>query len=99
MRYTTYQTPSPQQEAGKKMSSMVLQGGRVIDPSAGRDGLFDVLVPAGTIAAIGNDLGAAVPADAERVDCRGKLVLPGLIDTHGHVYQGVTGRFGMNADL
>jgi dihydroorotase len=81
------------------MSSMVLQGGRVIDPTAGRDGLFDVLVTDGRIAAIGADLGAAVPADAQHVDCRGKLVLPGLIDTHGHVYQGVTGRFGMNADL
>jgi dihydroorotase len=26
-------------------------------------------------------------------------VLPGLIDTHAHVYEGVTGRFGLNADL
>ncbi len=81
------------------MTSMVLQGGRVIDPTAGRDGPFDVLVTDGRIAAVGTDLGAAVPADTQRVDCRGKLVLPGLIDTHGHVYQGVTGRFGMNADL
>ena len=29
----------------------------------------------------------------------GKLVLPGLIDTHAHVYQYVTGRFGLNADM
>lgn len=71
----------------------------MIDPTAGRDGPFDVLVTDGRIAAVGTDLGAAVPAGAQRVDCRGKLVLPGLIDTHGHVYQGVTGRFGMNADL
>ena len=26
-------------------------------------------------------------------------MLPGLIDTHAHVYQHVTGRFGLNADL
>lgn len=78
---------------------MVLQGGRVIDPTTGRDGTFDILVTDGRIAAIDTDLGAAVPPEAQRVDCRGKLVLPGLIDTHGHVYQGVTGRFGMNADL
>src|SRR5690606_30246795 len=29
----------------------------------------------------------------------GKLVLPGLVDTHAHVYQYVTGRFGLDADL
>ena len=29
----------------------------------------------------------------------GKLVLPGLIDTHAHVFQYVTGRFGLEADL
>lgn len=81
------------------MTSMVLKGGRVIDPTAGRDGLFDVLVTDGLVAAIGPDLAVAAPPGAEVVDCRGQLVLPGLIDTHGHVYQGVTGRFGLNADL
>ena len=35
----------------------------------------------------------------EVIDVTGKLVLPGLIDTHAHVYQYVTGRFGMNADM
>ena len=29
----------------------------------------------------------------------GKLVLPGLIDTHAHVFQYVTGRFGLEADM
>jgi dihydroorotase len=81
------------------MRSMLLTGGRVIDPTVGRDGVFDVLVAAGRIAAIGQDLGRDIPADTQRIDCRGKLVLPGLIDTHGHVYQGVTGRFGLNPDM
>ena len=36
---------------------------------------------------------------SETVDVSGKLVLPGLIDTHAHVYQYVTGRFGLNADM
>lgn len=81
------------------MRSMLLTGGRVIDPTVGRDGVFDVLVAGGRIAAIGQDLGLSVPAGTETIDCRGKLVLPGLIDTHGHVYQGVTGRFGLNPDL
>ena len=81
------------------MSSMLLTGGRVIDPTTGRNGVFDVLVTGERIAAIGKDLGGELPADAERIDCRGQLVLPGLIDTHGHVYQGVTGRFGLNPDM
>jgi dihydroorotase len=35
----------------------------------------------------------------ETVDVSGKLVLPGLIDTHAHVFEYVTGRFGLEADL
>ena len=33
-----------------------------------------------------------------RSTSRGKLVLPGLIDTHAHVYRYVSGRFGLDAD-
>ncbi len=76
---------------------ILLKGGRVIDPAAGRNGLFDVAISAGEIIAVGSDL----PVDqAEHViDLTGKLVLPGMIDTHGHIYQHVTGKFGLNADL
>ena len=35
----------------------------------------------------------------ETVDVRGSLVLPGLIDTHAHCYQYVTGRFGLDPDM
>ena len=35
----------------------------------------------------------------EVIDVRGQIVLPGLIDTHAHVYQYVTGRFGLEADM
>jgi len=78
------------------MNRIVLRNGRVIDPASGWDGLADVLVEAGRIAAFGPDL----PAEgAQSIDCTGRLVLPGLIDTHAHVYQHVTGRFGLNADL
>ena len=44
---------------------------------------------------------ADLPAAAARevVDVSGKLVLPGLIDTHAHVYQHVTGKFGLPADM
>ena len=80
-----------------ELFDLVLKGGRVIDPAAGRDGVADVAIANGRIAAIAGDI---LPSSARNsVDCRGKLVLPGLIDTHAHVYQYVTGRFGLNADL
>jgi len=81
------------------MKTTLLKGGHLIDPTCDRDGLFDVLVEAGRVTAIGPDLPVPAGPDVEVIDCRGQLVLPGLIDTHAHVYEGVTGRFGLNADL
>jgi dihydroorotase len=75
----------------------LLRGGHLIDPAAGLDGLFDVAIRHGRIAAI---LPAGQPATAGTIiDVRGQLVIPGMIDTHGHVFQHVTGRFGLEADL
>jgi dihydroorotase len=78
------------------MQGVLLRGGRVIDPAAGLDAVCDLLVSGDCIAAIAPHV---VADHAESIDCRGKLVLPGLIDTHAHVYEHVTGRFGLNADL
>jgi dihydroorotase len=78
------------------MKSLLLTGGRVLDPATGLDGVRDVLVTNGRIEQIAPRLPTE---DLERIDCSGRLVLPGLIDTHAHVYEHVTGRFGLNADL
>ena len=76
---------------------LLLEGGRLVDPGQQRDGLFDIAVRDGRIAAV---LPPGTPVQArQRMDARGKLVIPGMIDTHGHVFQHVTGRFGMDADL
>jgi dihydroorotase len=76
---------------------LLLRGGRVICPASGIDGIRDVAIRNGKIAAVQPDM---LPTSAKDVvDVTGKLVLPGLIDTHAHVYQYVTGRFGMNADM
>jgi len=76
---------------------LLLRGGRVIDPASGIDGIRDVAIRNGKIAAVQADI---LPTSAKDVtDVTGRLVLPGLIDTHGHVYQYVTGRFGMNPDM
>jgi dihydroorotase len=76
---------------------LILRGGRVICPASGLDGVKDVGVHNGTIAAIEDHI--LESAAREVVDVGGKLVLPGLIDTHAHVYQYVSGRFGLNADM
>jgi dihydroorotase len=76
---------------------LVLRGGRVIDPAGGVDDVRDVAIRDGKIAAV---RAAIARHDAGKsVDVRGRLVVPGLIDTHAHVYQHVTGAFGMNPDL
>src|SRR3982751_266324 len=76
---------------------LLLRGGRVIDPASGVDAIKDVAIRGGKIAAVQADI---MPASArEVIDVKGQIVLPGLIDTHAHVYQYVTGRFGMNADM
>jgi dihydroorotase len=74
---------------------LVLKGGRVIDPAQAIDGIRDVGIADGKIAAIAPDLSGG----ATSVDVHGALVLPGLIDTHAHVFRHVTGRFGLDADL
>jgi dihydroorotase len=76
---------------------MLLRGGRVIDPASGRDGVADIAIRDNVIAAIE----PAIPAAAARqvLDVTGRIVTAGLIDTHAHVYEHVTGRFGLNADM
>ena len=76
---------------------LVLSGGHLIDPAAEHDGVHDIGIRDGHIAAVEPDL-AQNHADV-RVDVGGKLVLPGMIDTHAHIYEHVSGRFGLNADM
>jgi dihydroorotase len=61
----------------------LLRGGRVVDPANGIDGVHDVLIDGGRIAAVGRDL----PADgAAIVDLGpGLIICPGFIDMHVHL--------------
>jgi dihydroorotase len=74
----------------------VLGGGRVIDPGRGVDIVADVAVAGDRIVAVGPNL--EVPHAMRRVDVSGKLVMPGLIDVHAHVYQHGTA-VGLDPDL
>jgi len=73
----------------------ILKSGRVIDPATGRDGIFDIGITGGEITAIEPSL----PPNGPVTDVSGKIVIAGMIDTHGHIYQHVTGKFGLNADM
>ena len=60
---------------------LLIQGGHVIDP--GRvNGVADVLIDNGAIAAVGPKL--AVPAGATVIPAAGRLVVPGFVDLHVH---------------
>src|SRR5262245_21821094 len=65
------------------MSTVLLKGGRLVDPVNGRDGAFDVLIDGGRIVRVGRDL----PADGSRLmEIPGGLVISqGLIDMHVHL--------------
>jgi dihydroorotase len=76
---------------------LVLAGGHFMDPAQKLDGAYDIAITDGKVAAIA-PAGERMPA-SERIDVSGKLVIPGMIDTHAHVFQHVTGRFGLDADL
>lgn len=77
---------------------LLVRGGRLIDPASGLDAIRDVGIRYGRIAAIAEDLsGLVAPARQEYppetgttvVDAAGKIVVPGLVDLHAHVYTGV----------
>src|ERR1700722_13684073 len=76
---------------------LLLRGGRVVDPASGIDGMKDVAIRNGKVAAVQADI---LPTSArEVVDATGQIVLPGLIDTPAQVYHYAPGRFGVNADM
>jgi dihydroorotase len=65
------------------MESLLIIGGRVIDPASGFDGPADVAVRDGRVVAIGPALSRS---GADRViDATDRLVTPGLIDPHVHL--------------
>jgi 5-methylthioadenosine/S-adenosylhomocysteine deaminase len=85
------QAPAP--VAGRPV---VLRGGTVLTMDAARSVLLDadVLVIGDRIAAVGPRL--EVPEGTQEVDARGGIVMPGMIDTHRHMWQ--TAMRGYGAD-
>ena len=67
------------------MAALLLIGGRVVDPANRLDAKTDVLISEGRIAAVGADAVKKTPRDAERMNVKGLVVCPGLIDLHVHL--------------
>jgi len=62
---------------------LVVQGGRVIDPANGVDGIRSVVLRGGRVVEVAERV--EVPRDAKVVDARGRWVTPGFVDLHVHL--------------
>jgi cytosine/adenosine deaminase-related metal-dependent hydrolase/ribose/xylose/arabinose/galactoside ABC-type transport system permease subunit len=76
----------------------LIQGGLVLslDPSIGDVVSGDVLVEGDEIVAVGPGLSAS---DAEVIDATGMIVMPGFIDTHRHIWEGLLRNIGTDVPL
>ncbi len=87
------------QEQGGGSRPVVLRNGTVLTMDAAHRVLtgHDVLVVDDRIAAIG--VGLEVPAGTEEIDAAGGIVMPGMIDTHRHMWQTVMRGYGADWTL
>jgi dihydroorotase len=74
---------------------LLLRSGHVIDPSQNWNGVADIGIRDGIVAAFGPELDSA--GSSNILDATGTYISPGWIDLHGHWYEG--GLYGINAEL
>ncbi|MDW8325067.1 MAG: amidohydrolase family protein [Anaerolineales bacterium] len=76
----------------------LLKGGCVLtlDPKIGNFHKADVLIEGTKIAAVGPNLEAA---DAEVIDATDTIVMPGFVDTHRHLWEGILRNIGVDIPL
>lgn len=77
---------TPNANAQTPRYDLLLKGGHVIDPANHVDGIFDLAVSGGKIAAVEKDIPASQAGKV--VDVSGLYVTPGLVDIHAHVGHG-----------
>ena len=77
---------------------LLLQGARVIDPAQNIDGIRDVGIVEGKIAMVGERIAEpSAEMAVETVDLTGRILTPGWIDIHAHLYAGST-TWGIRGD-
>ncbi len=67
------------------MSTLLIRGGRVVDPAQGIDRVDDLLVRDGLVVSVGHAGGQPLGRADETLDAAGLVVAPGLIDMHVHL--------------
>lgn len=78
-----------------KIYDLLLRGGTLLDPAQHIHAPRDVAFSGGRVAAVAERID---PATARAVlDCAGRIVAPGLIDLHVHVFPGVS-HYGIEPD-
>lgn len=60
---------------------LLIKNGYVVDYATGREGYFDVAVQNGLVTAVESSISGSA---AQEIDASGKLILPGLVDSHVH---------------
>ena len=72
--------------AAANEGSIAFTGATIIDGTAAAPLADGVLVVTdGRVRSIGPASEVSIPADADRIDVSGKTIMPGMINTHGHV--------------
>jgi dihydroorotase len=66
----------------QQIRDLVIQGARLVDSATGLDGIGDVLLRDGRIAAVGR---FDYTADSDMLDGEGLVLAPGLVDLHCHL--------------
>ncbi len=86
------------EDSGRRGRRYIIRGGHVmsIDPQVGDFASADVLVEGKKILAVGPNLRAG---GADEIDARGKIVMPGFIDTHHHQFETALRSFLANGVL
>ncbi len=86
------------EDSGRRGRRYIIRGGHVmsIDPQVGDFASADVLVEGKKILAVGPNLRAGGAAE---IDARGKIVMPGFIDTHHHQFETALRSFLANGVL
>ncbi|MEX2263593.1 MAG: amidohydrolase/deacetylase family metallohydrolase [Bryobacteraceae bacterium] len=83
------------QSRSSAVYDLLVKGGRVVDPSQNLSAERDIGITGDRVARVAAGI---APGEARQVlDARGKIVTPGLIDVHVHVYDGVA-PLGIPAD-